>query len=113
MSQSKDARRHPRVAQRIRVRSSSREAVELETIDLSAGGLSCTAPAFLPLMTKMAISLVLPDPRPSAPEDLNGHETVSGEAGVVRTQPDAPLGGKTTDRVALFFFRVGDADRRR
>ncbi len=113
MSQSKDARRHPRVAQRIRVRSSSREAVELETIDLSAGGLSCTAPAFLPLMTKMAISLVLPDPRPSAPDDRDGHETVNGEAVVVRTEPDAPVEGRTTYRVALFFSRMDDADRRR
>src|SRR6058998_3088133 len=75
MSQSKDARRHPRVAQRIRVRSSSREAAELETIDLSAGGFSCTAPAFLPLMTKMAISLVLPDPTRPRTGDGDGHET--------------------------------------
>src|SRR2546426_2115299 len=104
MSQSKDARRHPRLAQRIRVRSSSREAVELETIDLSAGGLSCTAPAFLPLMTKMAISLVLPDPRPSAPDDRDGHETVNGEAVVVRPQPDAPRGGRTTDPGGPVFF---------
>src|SRR2546425_787118 len=113
MSQSKDARRHPRVAQRIRVRSSSREAVELETIDLSAGGLSCTAPAFLPLMTKMAISLVLPDPRPSAPEDLNGHETVNGEAGGGRTAPDAPAEGNTADPGGPVFSRMDDADRRR
>ena len=83
MSQSKDKRRHPRVAQRIKVRSSSREAVELETIDLSAGGFSCTAPAFLPLMTKLALSLVLPTDRPSATDKTNGHETVTGEAVVV------------------------------
>jgi c-di-GMP-binding flagellar brake protein YcgR len=113
MSQSKDKRRHPRVAQRIRVRSSSREAVELETIDLSAGGLSCTAPAFLPLMTRMAISLVLPDPRPSATQDGNGQKTVTGEVVVVRTEPAAPVEGMTSYRVALFFSRMDDADRRR
>src|SRR5207247_10213405 len=88
MSQSKDKRRHPRVAHRIRVRSSSREAVELETVDLSAGGFSCTAPAFLPLMTKLAVSLVLPVTRAAAPEPGNGPETVNGAAVVVRT--DAP-----------------------
>jgi len=87
--------------------------VELETIDLSAGGLSCTAPAFLPLMTKMAISLVLPDPRRSSPDEGDGHETVNGEAIVVRTDPAAPVEGKTTYRVALFFSRMDDADRRR
>jgi hypothetical protein len=113
MNQSKDARRHPRVAQRIRVRSSSREAVELETIDLSAGGFSCTAPAFLPLMTKMAISLVLPDPARARGGDGDGHETVNGEAVVVRSEPAAPVDGKATYRVALFFSRMDDEDRRR
>ena len=113
MSQSNDERRHPRVAQRIRVWSSSREAVELETIDLSAGGLSCTAPAFLPLMTKMAVSLVLPDARLSVTDAGDGHDTVSGEAVVVRTEPAAPVEGKATYRVALFFSRMDDADRRR
>ena len=113
MSQSKDKRRHPRVAQRIRVRSSSREAVELETIDLSAGGLSCTAPAFLPLMTKLALSLVLPSDRPSAADRKNGQETVTGEAIVVRTEPPAPVDGRETYRVALFFSKMDDDDRKR
>src|SRR5256712_13342193 len=93
MSQSKDARRHPRVAQRIRVRSSSREAVELETIDLSAGGFSCTAPPFLPPMTKLAPSLVLPTDRPSAADKTNGPETGTGEAGGAPPQAPAPRGG--------------------
>ena len=86
--------------------------MELETIDLSAGGFSCTAPAFLPLMTKMAISLVLPDPRPRT-GDGNGHETVNGEAVVVRTEPAAPVEGHATYRVALFFSGMDEADRQR
>src|SRR5262245_35246766 len=113
MSHTKDKRRHPRVAHRIRVRSSSREAVELETIDLSVGGLSCTAPTFLPPMTRMAISLVLPNPHPSAPNDGDGHEVVNGEAIVVRTEPAAPVDGPATYRLALFFSRMDDADRAR
>ena len=113
MTQIRDKRRHPRVAHRIRVRSSSREAVELETIDLSAGGLSCTAPAFLPLMTKLAVSLVLPGTRAASAEPGNGHEAVNGEAVVVRTEPPAPVGGQATYRVALFFSRMDDSNRRR
>jgi len=113
MTQMHDKRRHPRVAHRMQVRSSSREAVELETLDLSAGGLSCTAPAFLPLMTKLAVSLVLPGTRSAAAEPENGHETVNGEAVVVRTDPPAPIGGQATYRVALFFSRMDDSDRRR
>jgi len=87
--------------------------VELETIDLSADGLSCTAPAFLPLMTKLAVSLVLPGQRPAAADPENGQGMVSGEAVVVRTEPPAPVDGKATYRVALFFSRMDDADRRR
>ena len=100
-----DKRRHPRVAKRIRVRSSSREAVELETIDLSAGGFSCTAPAFLPPMTKLAVSLVLPANQ-AAPE-----RTVNAEAIVVRTEPAGPGKANGQCRVALFFSRLEDADR--
>lgn len=87
--------------------------MELETIDLSAGGLSCTAPAFLPLMTKMAISLVLPDPTRPRTGDGDGHETINGEAVVVRTEPAAPVEGQATYRVALFFSRMDEADRQR
>src|SRR5436309_14807855 len=111
MSQSKDKRRHPRVAQRIRVRSSSREAVELETIDLSVGGLSCTAPAFLPLMTKLALSLVLPTDPLSAADKTNGHATATGEAIVVRTEPPAPADGQRAYRAVMFFSQMDDADR--
>ena len=112
MSQTHDKRRHPRVAHRIRVRSSSREAVELETIDLSAGGLSCTAPAFLPLMTKLAVSLVLPGHKSSASGSDDG-QVVKGEAVVVRTDPSSPAPGNGSYRVALFFSRMEDADRAR
>lgn len=112
MSPTQDKRRHPRVAERIRVRSSSREDLQLETIDLSAGGLSCTAPAFLPLMTKLAVSLVLPGHKSSVSGSDDG-QTVKGEAIVVRTEPGAPAPGNGTYRIALFFSRMEDEDRTR
>jgi len=112
MSRSDEKRRHPRAAHRIRVRSSSREAVELETVDLSVGGFSCTAPAFLPLMTKLALSLVLPAGNGGS-DHKNGHETVQGEAIVVRTDPPQPVDGHESYRVALFFSRMDDEDRKR
>ena len=85
----------------------------METIDLSAGGFSCTAPAFLPLMTKLALSLVLPTNGPTATDKTNGLETVTGEAVVVRTDPPAPVDGQGAYRVALFFSKMDDADRQR
>jgi len=105
-----EKRRHPRVAKRIRVRSSSREAVELETIDLSAGGFFCTAPAFLPPMTKMAVSLVLPQPASVA---AKGELVVNGEAIVVRTEPPLPARGANGYRIALFFSRMEETDRQK
>lgn len=111
MSQPNDKRRHPRVAHRLRVRSTLREAVELETIDLSAGGLRCTAPVFIPPMTKMAISLVLPH---ASGSHGDGEQVIQGEAVVVRTEklpPGQTIG--TTCRVALFFSRMDEADRQK
>ena len=111
MTGTKDKRRHPRVAHRLRVRSTLRDAVELETVDLSAGGLRCTAPLFIPPMTRMALSLVLPSP---AGTSDGRPETVQGEAVVVRTEPSDPHrkdGGPY--HVALFFSRMDEADRHR
>jgi c-di-GMP-binding flagellar brake protein YcgR len=112
MSPTDDKRRHPRVVERIRVRSSSQEAVELETIDLSAGGLSCTAPAFLPLMTKLAVSLVLPGHK-SSQSGSDDSQTVEGEAVVVRSEPSSPVPDTGSYRVALFFSRMEEGDRSR
>jgi hypothetical protein len=86
--------------------------VELETIDLSAGGLSCTAPAFLPLMTKLAVSLVLPGHKSSV-SGSDDSQVVNGEAIVVRTDPSSPVQGNGPYRVALFFSRMESADRER
>jgi hypothetical protein len=111
MGQSEDKRRHPRISQRVRVQSLSRDAVELETIDVSVGGLRCTSPQFIPPMTKMALSMVLP----STPGHAgNGQQMVQGEAVVVRTEPATaaaqPVNGGY--RVALFFSRMDDPDRK-
>ena len=111
MGQSEDKRRHPRIPQRVRVQSLYREALELETIDVSAGGLRCTSPLFIPIMTKMALSMVLP----SAPgHSGNGQQMVKGEAVVVRTEPDSPAAEPVNGgyRVALFFSRMDDPDRK-
>lgn len=108
MSQPNDKRRHPRVNHRLRVSSLDRElALELETIDLSAGGLRCKAPAYVPPMTKMALSMVLP-----AAGTGSAEQVIRGEAVVVRTEPltTAPANGGTY-RVALFFSKMDEADR--
>ena len=109
MSHPKDKRRHPRVAQRLQVRFESLKPLELETVDLSAGGLSCTAPQFLAPMTKLALSLVLPR---SGNGPNSADQTVQGEAIVVRIDPSKPKQSTNGGyRVALFFSRMEEADR--
>jgi len=109
MSQREEKRRHPRVPKRLLVQSGLREELELETIDLSAGGMRVTSPQFIPLMTKMELSMVLPSAS-GAPADAR--RVVRGQAVVVRSEPDAA--SKTSAAVysvALFFSRMDDGDR--
>ena len=107
MSPTQDKRQHPRIAQRLAVRTRDTSGVELETINLSAGGLSCNSPAFLAPMTRMALSLELPA------QGAIGSAVVEGEAVVVRTDP--PQSSATHSgayRIALFFSRMEDEHRR-
>jgi hypothetical protein len=107
MTRTDDKRKHPRVQERIAVRARHGGDVDLETINLSAGGLFCTSPAWVAPMTRLALALQLPSLRGDR------YETVEGEAVVVRTEPEQPVeahrGGY---RIALFFARM-DAEHRR
>ena len=105
MSAPGEKRRHPRIAQRVPVRSEESADLRLETVDLSAGGLCCTASKHIPPMTRMALTLVLP---PNAGKTDEEH-LVSGEAVVVRSERSSANGGGY--RIALFFSRMDDADR--
>jgi hypothetical protein len=107
MSRTEDQRRHPRIADRLSVRSAHDGGVNLETIDLSAGGLSCNSPSYLAPMTRLALALELPA------TGGNGSAVVEGEAVVVRTDPPQASSTHTGGyRIALFFSRMEDEHRR-
>ena len=108
MSRPEEKRRHPRVAKRIRVRSRFEGTVELETVDLSVGGFSCTAPMSLPLMTKIALSLSLPM---NGDDARTGDRVIEGEAVVVRSEPSRVSGSNGGYRLALFFSRMDEIHR--
>ena len=111
MSRTEDKRRHPRVVRRLRVRSDHRDELELETIDVSAGGVSCTSPAFLAPMTKVVLSLVLP---PNQNDSPNHEHVVHSEAVVVRTEPqNGTRSNEGPFRVAFFFSRMEEEDRQK
>ncbi|HKQ97214.1 MAG TPA: PilZ domain-containing protein [Candidatus Polarisedimenticolia bacterium] len=100
-----DKRRHPRVDSNVRVRTTASDA-PLTTLNLSAGGLFCTSPAWVAPMTRLALSLELPASNGDAAT------VIEGEAVVVRTEPEAPTPDPSTYRIALFFARMDDAHRR-
>lgn len=109
MSGKKDKRRHPRIVQRLRIRSRGEDMLELETIDLSAGGFSCTSPVHLAPMTKVALSLILPQTRI---EPTQRERVVNGEAVVVRAEPSAGTASNGGPfRLALFFSHMEEEDR--
>jgi PilZ domain len=103
MGISKEKRLHPRINEQLTILQ--QDGAALETINLSAGGMFCTSSTFIAPMTRMALQMRLP-----------GHDAgrpIEGEAVVVRTDPSsaspAPPGGY---RIALYFSRLGDDDRR-
>lgn len=107
MSPPEEKRRHPRVAKRILVRSRFEGTVELETVDLSIGGLSCTAPMSLPLMTKLALSINLP----ANGGATGGERVIESEAVVVRSDKSPSSTGQGHYQIALFFSRMEDNHR--
>jgi len=105
MSASKEKRLHPRINERLTIRRPQQDGAVLETINLSAGGMFCSSSEYIAPMTRMALEMRLPGQDESKP--------IEGEAIVVRTEPPAasapPKGGY---RIALYFSRLEDADRK-
>ena len=88
MTESVEKRRHPRVLDRLTIRSSAPgyDPAEMITTNLSLGGACVVSRRFLPLMTRVEVTLHLPpeseaEARPRA---------VKAEAVVVRVEPAQP-----------------------
>jgi hypothetical protein len=106
MSHGNEKRRHPRVSESLTIRAVNEGGMAFQTINLSAGGLFCTSPRYIAPMTRLSLMMEVPLPH-------DDPARIEGEAVVVRTEPDSPqppqAGGY---RVALFFSRLADDDRR-
>jgi hypothetical protein len=109
MPDSRERRLHPRVRDRLTLRSLFAEegAADMATTDLSLGGAQVVTSRFLPLMTRVEIVLHLP------PEDTTDTRprAVRAEAVVVRVSPPQPRGDPGTYEMALFFSRMDQQDR--
>ena len=98
-----ERRRHPRYARALPLRRRGAEDFSvLETENVSLGGALCRVDRYLPIMTKLHLHAELPD----------GQGPFEAEAVVVRVEPEEPRGWHGEYRVALFFQRMEDKDRR-
>ncbi len=109
MVDSPEQRRYPRVTDRLTLRSSTPErgVAEMTTTNLSLGGAQVLTSRYMPLMTRVEITLHLP------PDDGAGARPrpVKAEAVVVRINPPAASRGATSYEMALFFSRMEQQDR--
>lgn len=104
-----EKRRHPRVKDRLTLRSASAETgpVEMSTTNLSLGGAHVLSNRYMPLMTRVEVTLHLP---PDGGPD-SGPRPVRAEAVVVRIHPQDPGGESRSFEMALFFSRMENPDR--
>ena len=109
MTSSPEKRSYPRVKDRLTLRSTSpaEGPSEMSTTDLSLGGAHVVASRFVPLMTRVEVTLLLP------PEEgiESGPRPVRAEAVVVRVHPPAPESENEYYQIALFFSRMEQRDR--
>jgi len=79
-----------------------------KTINLSAGGFYCRVPFFIPMLTKLKISMVVPV-RESAGKERD-HVVACGGT-VVRTVPEKAKPGTKSYEIGCFFTDLDSYDR--
>jgi hypothetical protein len=108
----KERRKHKRALLQIPIDMRSLDAAAktftTKTVNLSAGGFYCRLPLFVPVLTKLKISMVIPS------TDISGKQedhVITCEGMVVRTVPDKPKPGARAYEIACFFTDIDDYDR--
>ncbi|MGQ9603075.1 MAG: PilZ domain-containing protein [bacterium] len=82
-----------------------KRAFKASTVNLSAGGFYCKVPFYLPVCTKLKISMRLPGS--SGQKD----HVVKCEGTVVRIVPEKPSPGQSHYEIGCFFSDIEDVDR--
>ncbi len=104
-----------RVERRTSARVPARLAMEItlgggrartESLNVSANGVYFASPTFIPLLTKLRITLDLP-------EDGKSPFQVTCDGVVVRTEPEVEVKGEDDYQVACYFTDISDRDRER
>lgn len=102
-----EQRAAPRQAQHlcVEVTSDPEGRFEIRTLNISLCGAYCRSRYFLPVMTRLGVSLLLPEGDP--PQRLDA------EAVVVRVQPSSESGSEDSYDLALYFTKMRPADQDR
>jgi len=77
-----------------------------ETLNVSANGVYFASTSFIPLLTKLRITLELP-------EDDTKASQVTCDGVVVRTEPEVETAGEDDYQVACYFTDMSENDRER
>jgi hypothetical protein len=98
-----EKRASPRQAERLslHIASEPQGRFEIETLNVSLSGAYCRSRYFLPLMTRLRVSMVLPEER--------GARTLATDAVVVRVDPSGGDGNTGTYDLALYFTHMEPA----
>lgn len=83
----------------------TQRAFKASTVNLSAGGFYCKVPFYLPVCTKLSVSMTL-----SGGRGQKDH-VIRCEGTVVRIVPDKPVPDQAYYEIGCFFSEIDDADR--
>ncbi|HEX5133308.1 MAG TPA: PilZ domain-containing protein [Candidatus Krumholzibacteria bacterium] len=77
-----------------------------ESLNVSANGVYFASAAFIPLLTRLRITLELP-------EDSGRKSRIACDGVVVRSEPETEQSGPTDYQVACYFTDISDDDQAR
>ena len=105
-SDPQDRRRYPRVSKSLAIKLKDRDAdFVTETKNVSCIGAYCTVNAYVPVLTKLRITLVLPKCR-----DVKASKPISCEGTVVRVEKCPPGIENNQYNIAIYFNQITKGD---
>jgi hypothetical protein len=88
--------------------SGEAKGVRAKTVNLSAGGFYCRIPYYVPVLTKLKISIVVPVTGAAGKQE---DHVISCEGMVVRTVPEKASPDVSSYEIGCFFTEMSDYDR--
>jgi len=105
-SRPSERRRYPRVAKSLAIKLKDKEAdFVTETKNVSCIGAYCTVNAYVPVLTKLRITLILPKCR-----DVKASKPISCEGTVVRVEKCPPGTESNQYNIAIYFNQISKGD---